>query len=72
MRGTKAPKIYYATQVATAPPTFVIFVNEPSLFPPDYRRSLENRFREYLPFEELPVRIFLRRRQSSPRGEEER
>jgi GTP-binding protein len=71
MRGTKAPKIYYATQVASAPPTFVIFVNDPLLFPPDYRRSLENRFREYLPFEELPVRIFLRRRQSSPRGEEE-
>ena len=63
--------VFNRTQVAVAPPTIVIFVNDPLLFPPDYRRSLGNRFREYLPFDEIPVRIFLRRRQSSPRGEEE-
>ncbi len=67
MRGTKPPRIYYGTQVATAPPTFVLFVNDPALFPKEYVRSLENRFRELLPFSEIPVRIFLRRRESSPR-----
>ncbi|MGH2625213.1 MAG: ribosome biogenesis GTPase Der, partial [Anaerolineales bacterium] len=46
MRGTRPPKILYATQVGTAPPTFVLFVNDTALFPRDYRRSLENRFRE--------------------------
>ncbi len=61
----KAPKIYYATQVATAPPTFVLFVNDPELFNKDYRRYIENRFREDLPFSELPVRIFYRQRESA-------
>jgi GTP-binding protein len=70
-RGTKVPKIYYATQVATAPPTFVIFVNDPELFPRDYRRYIENRFREDLPFSELPVRVFYRQRESEKREGEE-
>lgn len=63
--GSREAKIYYATQVATAPPAFVLFVNDPGLFPKDYRRYIENRFREDLPFSELPVRIFYRRRESS-------
>jgi GTPase len=72
VRGAKPPRIYYATQVGTGPPTFVLFVNDPALFPNDFRRSLENRFREYLPFDEIPVRIFFRRRESAPREEEKR
>ena len=66
-RGGKIPKIFYATQVACSPPTFVMFVNDPELFPRDFRRYIENRFREELPFAELPVRIFYRSRESSPR-----
>ncbi len=63
----KLPKIFYATQVACSPPTFVLFVNDPDLFPKDYRRYIENRFREELPFSELPVRIFYRRREGAAR-----
>ncbi len=62
-RGSKVPKIYYATQVATRPPTFLLFVNEPSLFPADYRRYVENALREALDFEELALRVIYRSRE---------
>ena len=54
------PKIYFATQVAVAPPTVVLFVNQPDLFSASYRRFIENRFREELPFPEVPLRLILR------------
>lgn len=34
----KQGRIYYATQAASSPPTFVLFVNDPRLFSEDYRR----------------------------------
>ncbi len=54
------PKIYFATQVAVAPPTIVLFVNNPDIFGEDYRRFIENRLREELPFPEVPIRLILR------------
>ena len=57
---TTLPKIYFATQVAVAPPTVVLFVNQPDLFNASYRRFIENRFREELPFPEVPIRLILR------------
>jgi len=54
------PKIYFATQVAVAPPTIVLFVNNPDVFGEDYRRFIENRLREELPFPEVPIRLILR------------
>lgn len=59
-RGTKPIKIYYATQVGTAPPTLVIFCNDPGLVRDDYRRFLENRLREHLPLSEIPFRLWFR------------
>ncbi len=64
-RGTKPLKIYYATQVAVAPPTIVLFCNQPRLVREDYRRFLLNRLRERTPFKEVPVRLWFR-----PRGRE--
>ncbi len=58
--GAKAPKIYYATQVAVGPPTIVLFVNHPGLITKQYERFLVNRFRELLPFEEIPIRLMFR------------
>jgi GTP-binding protein len=55
------PKVYYATQAAVHPPTIVLSVNNPDLFREDYRRFIENRFRENLPFPEVPIRLVLRR-----------
>jgi len=54
------PKVYFATQVAVCPPTVVLFVNNPDLFEEPYRRYIENRFREELPFPEVPIRLVLR------------
>lgn len=61
-RGGKPLKIYYATQVAVAPPTLVLFCNRPELVAADYRRFLENRLRELLPFREVPIRLLFRSR----------
>ncbi len=61
-RGRKAPKFFYATQVSTEPPTIVIFVNSPDLITANHERFLVNRFREYLPFEEIPIRLVFKAR----------
>jgi GTP-binding protein len=56
----KLPKIYFATQVATNPPTIVLFVNDPDVFGEDYRRFIAHRLCEELPFTEVPIRLILR------------
>ena len=61
--GYKA-KVYYATQVDRSPPTFVLFVNDPTLFPGNYQRYIENRLRDAFSFDEIPVQVFFRRRDS--------
>jgi len=61
-RGRKPPKLYYGTQISTAPPSLVLFVNDPSLIRQDYQRFLLNRLRERLPFEEIPIRLIFRPR----------
>ncbi|MBU0717053.1 MAG: ribosome biogenesis GTPase Der [Planctomycetes bacterium] len=61
-RGKKAPKFLYATQVSVQPPTIVVFVNAPRLVTQTYRRFLLNRFRESLPFAEIPIRLMFRAR----------
>jgi GTP-binding protein len=65
---SKVPKIYYATQVGTSPPSFVAFVNDPELFPANYRRFLENRIRDSFPFSEVPIRLTFRARTRSADG----
>jgi GTP-binding protein len=57
-----AVKILYATQVAVAAPTFVVFSNHPEGIPESYQRYLHNGFREAWGFEGVPLRINLRRR----------
>ncbi len=65
-RSGKVGKIFYGTQVGVAPPTFVLFVDDPALFPDSYLRFLENRFREMLPFPEVPIQLILKARMRSP------
>lgn len=55
-------RVYYTTQVATKPPTFVIFVNDPALMHFSYERFLENRIREAFDFEGTPVHLIERKR----------
>jgi len=55
-------KIYYATQQAVCPPTFVIFINDEDLMQFGYQRYLENQFRKAFGFEGTPIRFILRER----------
>lgn len=58
----KRLRIYYATQVAVKPPTFVVFVNEPEMMHFSYARFLENRIRDAFTFEGTPIHLIVRRR----------
>ncbi|HEX2884484.1 MAG TPA: ribosome biogenesis GTPase Der [Candidatus Limnocylindria bacterium] len=60
----KLPKIFYAAQVGVAPPTFVVFVNDPEIVHFSYKRYLENRIRDEHGFLGTPIRLILRRRES--------
>jgi GTP-binding protein len=62
----KVGRVYYGSQVETTPPTFVLFVDDPARFPASYTRYLENRFRETLPFPEIPLLIRYKARMRSP------
>lgn len=53
-------KIYYATQVSTRPPTFLLFVNDPELVHFSYERYLLNKIRAAYPLEGTPIRIRLK------------
>jgi GTP-binding protein len=55
-------KIYYATQVRSDPPTFMLYVNDPKLGHFTYLRYLENRIRSEYSFLGTPVRLVLRAR----------
>ena len=55
-------RIYYATQVRSDPPTFLLYVNDPKLAHFTYIRYLENRLREVYPFIGTPIRFVLRPR----------
>ena len=59
---SKRPRIYYATQAAVRPPTFIFFCNDGRLIGDDYRRYLERSLRESIDLEGTPVRIFFRGR----------
>ena len=57
----KRPKIYYVTQLGVHPPTIGLFVNDPGMFDGSYQRFLLNRFRDALPYSEVPIRLLIRR-----------
>jgi GTPase len=56
----RRPKVFYATQVDTNPPTIVLFTNGPELFSNTYQRYLLKTFRDQLPFGEVPIKLYLR------------
>jgi len=53
-------KLYYGTQVATAPPAIALFVNDPKLFGDNYRRYVERQIRQSLGFAGSPIRLMWR------------
>ena len=72
----RRPKLFYATQAAIEPPTFIFFANDAELIHFSYRRYLENRIRDVLGFHGAPIRLVFRnrsaerpgRRRSAPRS----
>lgn len=56
----KAFKVYYATQVGTRPPHFILFCNDPDLMHFSYKRYLENQIRRQYPLEGTPIRLTAR------------
>ena len=55
-------KIYYASQVSSAPCTIVLFANDPDLMHFSYQRYIENKLREAFGFEGVPIQIIARKR----------
>ncbi|HEV3262326.1 MAG TPA: ribosome biogenesis GTPase Der [Gemmataceae bacterium] len=62
LRQNRRPKIFYGTQVASNPPTIVLFTNGPELFDNTYQRYLLKVFRDHLPFCDVPIKLYLRRK----------
>ncbi|MBR5798387.1 MAG: ribosome biogenesis GTPase Der [Clostridia bacterium] len=58
----KRLKIYYMTQNAVAPPTFVLFCNSVELFHFSYQRYIENCLRETFGFEGTPIRMIIKQK----------
>ncbi|MBQ1848828.1 MAG: ribosome biogenesis GTPase Der [Lachnospiraceae bacterium] len=58
----KRLKLYYITQVAVKPPTFVIFVNDKQLMHFSYTRYIENQIRETFGFRGTPLHFIIRER----------
>jgi GTP-binding protein len=61
----RQPRILYATQVGIQPPTIVLVCNEPRMISQGYRRYLVNVCRDHLPFAEIPIKLYLRKRSAS-------
>jgi GTP-binding protein len=67
MRGRSRVKIFYATQVATRPPSFVLFVNYPEAIHFSYERYLVNQIRQAFSLDLTPLRLVFRARQDGKR-----
>lgn len=58
----KQLRLYYITQAAVKPPTFVIFVNDKELMHFSYQRYIENQIRETFGFRGTPLKFIIRER----------
>jgi GTP-binding protein len=56
----KRLRIYYMTQIQSAPPKFIVFVNNPTLFTDTYKKYLINQFRETYQYSGCPILFELR------------
>ena len=58
----KRPKVYYATQITSLPPTIILVCNQPQGFSKTYQRYLLTFLRDHLPFGEIPIKLYLQPR----------
>lgn len=66
--GRKA-RVYYATQTTVAPPTIVLFVNKTEYITESYQRFIIKRFRELLPYSQVPIKLVVRARERKELGQ---
>ena len=66
LRMNRIPRILFAVQVASEPPTIVLKCNDKELFDEDYKRYLLGVLREQLPFKEVPIKLYFRSKDSDP------
>ncbi|MDC1142395.1 ribosome biogenesis GTPase Der [Planctomycetota bacterium] len=62
-RKNKLGRIFYATQVESFPPKIVVFVNDPTLFPDNWRKYLQHQLQEHSIFNEVPIRLKFKARE---------
>jgi GTP-binding protein len=60
--GGRAPRLYYVTQAAVAPPTFVAMTNAPDAIHFSYQRFVVNQLRKQFGFAGVPVRVIYKAR----------
>ncbi|KAL3683911.1 hypothetical protein R1sor_001933 [Riccia sorocarpa] len=65
--GGKKGRVYYCTQAAVRPPTFVFFVNDAKLFPELYRRYMEKQIRSNVGYPGTPIRLLWRSKKKTER-----
>ena len=70
-RRNRRPKIYYATQVATEPPTIVLKCNDPRIIDETWKRYLLGVLQEKLPYSEVPIRLYFRNREKGDPEDDE-
>ena len=58
-------RLYYMTQVAVGPPTFVLFVNDKELMHFSYQRYIENQIRETFDFSGTSIKLIIRERNAA-------
>ncbi|CAN6454162.1 unnamed protein product [Victoria cruziana] len=68
-RGGRRGRVYYTTQAAVRPPTFVFFVNDAKLFPEAYRRYMEKQLRTDAGFTGTPIRLLWRSKKKTGKVE---
>ena len=66
----RRPKIYYGTQVGVQPPTLVLFCSSPAGVSKPYQRYLLGAVRDQLNFEEVPIKLYLRKRLQNDQRDE--
>lgn len=66
----RRPKIYYGTQVGIQPPTLVLFCSSPAGISKPYQRYLLGAVRDQLNFEEVPIKLYLRKRLQNDQRDE--
>jgi GTP-binding protein len=66
----KHVRIYYLTQAAVKPPTFIFFCNTPNLITENYRRFIHNQIREVFKFEGVSIKLIFKGRKKDEDDEQ--